>query len=74
VFDIQIGKLPAGERECLQAVLDDLGWYGYLGFTEEAPGSDHVHIGCSPTSRDFFVKIFQEGVAGTAVAVNGAAK
>jgi Transglycosylase SLT domain len=74
VFDIQIGRLPAGERECLQAVLDDLGWYGYLGFTEEAPGSDHVHIGCSPSSRDFFVKIFQEGVAGTAVAVNGAAK
>jgi hypothetical protein len=74
VFDIEIGKLPGAERECLQAVLDDLGWYGYLGFTEEAPGSDHVHIGCSPSSRDFFAQVFQDGVAGTAVAANGAAK
>jgi hypothetical protein len=74
VFDIQIGKLPPGERECLQAVLDDMGWYGYLGFTEENPGSDHLHIGCSPSSRDFFAQVFQEGVAGMAVAVNGASK
>jgi len=74
VFDIHMRKLPAGERECLQAVLDDLGWYGYLGFTEESPGSELVHIGCSPSSRDFFAQVFQEGVAGTAVAANSAAK
>jgi hypothetical protein len=74
VFDIQIGKLPPGERECLQSVLDDLGWYGYLGFTEENPGSDHLHIGCSPSSRDFFAQVFQDGMAGMAVAVSGAAK
>jgi hypothetical protein len=67
VFDIQMGGLPKGERECLQAVLDDLGWYGYLGFTEESPGSDHVHIGCSPSSREFFAQVFQDGLAGTTV-------
>jgi hypothetical protein len=70
VFDIHIAKLPAAERECLQAVLDDLGWYGYLGFSEESPGSEHVHIGCSPSSRDFFAQVFQDGLAGTAVAAN----
>ena len=74
VFDIQIGALPPGERECLQAVLDDLGWYGYLGFTEEAPGSEHLHIGCSPSSRDFFAEVFQDGVSGMAVAANSGAR
>jgi len=74
VFDIQMRNLPAGERECLQAVLDDLGWYGYLGFTEEAPGSDHIHVGCSPSSRDFFARVFQEGVSGMSLASNAAAK
>ncbi len=74
VFDIQMRNLPAGERECLQAVLDDLGWYGYLGFTEEAPGSDHIHVGCSPSSRDFFAQVFQDGVSGMALASNTVAK
>ena len=36
----------------LRFVLNDLGWDGYLGFVEE--GTDNLHIGCSPTSRDFF--------------------
>ena len=41
-------------------MLEDLGWAGYLGFIEE--GSDNMHIGCSPTSRDFFASVFQEAV------------
>jgi len=56
VFDIASAGLPATELECLRFVLDDLGWYGYLGFTEEAPGDTHIHIGCSPASRDFFAQ------------------
>ena len=40
VFDVDLSKMPRAQRECLHFVLDDLGWYGYLGFTEEAPGSD----------------------------------
>jgi hypothetical protein len=69
-----MAKLPAGQRECLQAVLDDLGWYGYLGFTEEAPGSEHVHVGCSPSSRDFFAQVFQDGLTGISVVANSAAR
>src|ERR1035441_5998235 len=52
VFDIEYSGLPPGELECLRFVLDDLGWDGYLGFVEE--GSANLHIGCSPSSRDFF--------------------
>ena len=74
VFDIAIGKLPPAELDCLRFVLDDLGWYGYLGFTEESPGSDSMHIGCSPSSRDFFAQVFQEALAGMALAQSGVAK
>jgi hypothetical protein len=46
--------------ECLRFVLDDLGWDGYLGFIDE--GRDNLHIGCSPSTRDFFATVFQEAV------------
>jgi hypothetical protein len=58
VFDIDYSALPPAEVECLRFVLSDLGWEGYLGFVED--GMDSLHIGCSPGSRDFFTKIFEE--------------
>jgi hypothetical protein len=60
VFDIDYSGLPPGELECLRFVLDDLGWDGYLGFIDE--GRDNLHIGCSPTTRDFFATVFQDAV------------
>ena len=60
VFDIDYAGLPPAEYECLRFVLDDLGWGGYLGFVEE--GTDRLHIGCSPASRDFFTSVFQEAL------------
>ncbi len=63
VFDIDYSRLPAGERECLDFILDDLGWDGYLGFVEEAANSNTLHIGCSPSSREFFAEVFQEALA-----------
>lgn len=60
VFDIDYAGLPPGELECLRFVLDDLGWDGHLGFIEE--GRDNLHIGCSPSSRDFFATVFDEAV------------
>jgi hypothetical protein len=60
VFDIDFSGLPPAESEALRFVLDDLGWAGYPGFIEE--GSDNMHIGSSPTSRDFFASVFQEAV------------
>jgi len=58
VFDIDYGTLPSREVECLRFVLADLGWNGYLGFVED--GHATLHVGCSPTSRDFFATVFQE--------------
>jgi hypothetical protein len=58
VFDIDRSTLPPGERECLNFVLDDMGWDGYLGFIQVT--GDTLHVGCSPSSRDFFTKVFQE--------------
>ena len=66
VFDLSLSGLPPGERECLQFVLDDLGWSGALGFIEESPGTQSLrtlHIGCSPSSRDFFAQVFAEAQA-----------
>jgi hypothetical protein len=60
VFDIDYSSLPPGELECLRFVLNDLGWGGYLGFVEE--GRDSLHIGCSPSTRDFFTTVFEEAV------------
>lgn len=60
VFDIAVGRLPERERECLQFVLDDLGWNGYLGFVEEGPGRRTLHIGCSPSAREFFARVYED--------------
>jgi len=60
VFDIDYSGLPPDELECLRFVLNDLGWEGYLGFIEE--GRDNLHIGCSPSSREFFTTVFHEAV------------
>ena len=61
VFDIDYAGLPPTEHECLSFILDDLGWDGYLGFVDE--GIDTLHIGASPSSRDFFTEVFQDAAA-----------
>jgi hypothetical protein len=63
VFDLALSGLPPDEWKCLQFVLDDLGWSGALGFIEEPPGKQTMHIGCSPSSRDFFAQVFEEAQA-----------
>jgi hypothetical protein len=69
VFDLSVAGLPQGERECLQFVLDDLGWNGWLGFVEEPaavamlPAPQTLHIGCSPSSREFFAQVFEDAQA-----------
>jgi len=60
VFDIDRSNLPPGEREYLNFVLDDLGWDGYLGFVQVT--GDTVHIGCAPSSREFFATVFEEAM------------
>lgn len=66
VFDIDYSGLPPAELEALRFVLQDLGWDGYLGYVEE--GRDSFHIGCSPTSRDFFTSVFEEAGSGEVTA------
>ncbi|MBI1895339.1 MAG: transglycosylase SLT domain-containing protein [Acidobacteria bacterium] len=63
VFDINLTSLPPGEREALQFVLNDMGWDGYLGFIEEVPGAHTLHIGASPSSRDFFAQVYEDGLS-----------
>lgn len=70
VFDLQYDHLPAGEREALQFVLDDMGWEGYLGFVEEAPNSGSMHIGCSPSSRAFFTEVYLEALGAKKVVID----
>jgi hypothetical protein len=60
VFDINYGNLPPGQREALEFVLHDLGWDGYLGFIRDSSESSTYHVGASPSSRDFFSRIYQE--------------
>ncbi len=71
VFDLDYSALPAKEREALRFVLDDLGWDGYLGFVEEAPNSGTLHIGCAPSVRDFFTRVFDEAIKGNGVTAGG---
>jgi hypothetical protein len=60
VFDIDRSNLSRGERECLRFALEDLGWDGYLGWIPVT--GDTVHVGCSPSSREFFAAVFQEAI------------
>jgi hypothetical protein len=60
VFDIDYSGLPPAELEALRFILNDLGWAGYLGFVDE--DSSNLHIGPSPSSRDFFSSVFEESV------------
>jgi hypothetical protein len=60
VFDIDRSTLPPGERECLNFVLDDLGWDGYLGFMQVS--GDTLHIGPAPSAREFFSTVFEEAM------------
>ena len=60
VFDLSTASLPPGERECLNFVLDEIGWDGYLGFIQDS--GDTMHIGCSLASRDFFAQVYQDAV------------
>lgn len=62
VFDINYRNLPVSEREALDFVLADMGWHGYLGFVEETPGSGTLHIGASPSSRDFFTQVYEDAL------------
>ncbi len=66
VFDIDMSNLPHGEREALNFTLDDMGWDGYLGFVQVT--GDTMHIGCSPSSREFFETVFNEASVGIAAA------
>jgi hypothetical protein len=59
LFDINYGKLPPGRPEAFEFVLNDLGWEGYLGFIR-AVNRQMPHIGCSPSSRDFFYEVFAD--------------
>ena len=63
VFDINVAELPPKERECLRFVLEDIGWNGYLGFVEESPNSGTLHIGCAPSAREFFTRVYEEALA-----------
>jgi hypothetical protein len=63
VFDVGLSNLPPGEREALDFVLDDLGWSGYVGFVRENGHADVVHVGAAPTAREFFTRIYQEGLS-----------
>jgi hypothetical protein len=63
VFDLSLGRLGPRERECLRFVLDEMGWDGYLGFSQETPSTDMLHIGCSPSSRDFFTHVYEDALA-----------
>ena len=62
VFAISYANLPPNQRECLNFILDDMGWMGYLGFIEESPGSETMQIGSSPSSREFFAGIYEEAL------------
>ena len=62
VFDISLARLGPRERECIRFVLDEMGWDGYLGFSQETPSNDMLHIGCSPSSRDFFTHVYEDAI------------
>ncbi len=61
VFDIATENLPPTELECLNFILNEIGWDGYLSFVLE--NGETLHIGCSPSSREFFTEVYLEAVA-----------
>ncbi len=63
VFDLSLGRLGPRQLECLRFVLDEMGWDGYLGFSQETPSTDMLHIGAAPSSRDFFTQVYEDAVA-----------
>jgi hypothetical protein len=74
VFDINYGNLPPGEREAFEFVLNDLGWNGYLGFIHATPNSQTLHIGCSPSSREFFDQVFADAFEKTEARISSRMK
>jgi Transglycosylase SLT domain len=62
VFDISLARLGPRERECLRFILDEMGWDGHLGFSQETPTTDTLHIGCSPSSREFFTQVYEDAI------------
>ena len=62
VFSINYANLPAGQREALDFVLDDMGWDGYLGFIRDSNETSTYNIGAAPTAREFFTRVYQEAV------------
>jgi hypothetical protein len=62
VFDIALTGMPPSQREALDFVLDDLGWYGYVGFVKESTHADATHLGAAPTAREFFTKVYYDAV------------
>jgi len=70
VFAVSYTNLPRGQRESLEFILDDMGWMGYLGFIEESPGSQTIQIGSSPSSREFFTRIYEEAIRERCAAVS----
>ena len=40
-----------------------MGWDGYLGFSQETPSTDMLHIGCSPSAREFFSQVYEDAIA-----------
>lgn len=63
-FAIATDSMPQAEREALRFVLDDVGWMGYLSFVEEGAANGTLVVGCSPTSREFFTKVYEEAAKG----------
>ena len=45
-------------------MLNDLGWDGYLGFVDE--GRSSLHIGSSPSAREFFTAVYEEAAGKSA--------
>jgi hypothetical protein len=60
IGDIAYFHLSPEQEECLEFVIDDLGWYGCLGFIDDALTGKRIHFGPSPTSEPFFLEIYYE--------------
>ena len=63
VFDLNYGNLPPGQRRALEFILSDLGWDGYIGFVRDSTASNTMHVGASPTAREFFGRVYEEAVS-----------